>query len=165
MATSISFDYNGTPVTINTPISTLAWRRTPVYVGPTTLFNYILGVSFNDGTKDLTLELRIYTDTPALITYELANQAGMTDSVDIALSNSGYIRSKKNNEIYNSDSNGQIVLTAISSVPDCDGTFTADLVLYRDTPIINNTLPILTDPTIIDTISITNGVFNNIPII
>lgn len=167
MAASLSFDINGSPVTINTPLGNLRWQKTPVYVGvgTNTLFNYIMLVSFNDGTIDRTLELRLYTDTIAAITYEPANQGTLTESTDIALCNSMYMRTMLNNEVYNSDANAQIIVSAVSSTPDCIGTFSGDLLLYRGTPIINSSNPVLTDPTVIDTISITNGSFTDIPFI
>ncbi len=165
MAASLSFDVNGTPVTINTPLGNIRWQKTPVYVGPVTLFNYIMLVSFNDGTIDRTLEMRLFTDTFQRIVYQLSNQGTLTEATDIALSNSMYIRSYLNNDLYNSDANATIQITAVSSAPSADGIFTADLVLYRATPAINATPPVLTDPTVIDTISITNGVFTDIPIV
>lgn len=168
MPTAIAFKYNGVAVNINTPTSSLRWQRTPVYAGPVTLFNYILLVSFRVGTSgpDQGLELRIFTDTPAVRTYEVANQAGLIEYSDIALSNSMYVRTMANNEIYNSNTAYQIILSAVSGVPDCNGTFDGDLVLFRTTPTINNSLPVITNPSaVVDTITISDSIFSQIPIV
>lgn len=167
MATSLSFDVNGTPVTINTPLGNLKWAKTPVYVGvdSDTLFNYILLISFNDGTIDRSLEIRLFDDNPQVMTYQLLNQGTLTESTQIALSHSMYMRTMLNNEVYNSDANATVRITAINSAPAADGDFQGDLVLYRATPVINSSSPVFTDPPVIDTISITNGVFTEIPII
>lgn len=166
MAT-FAFDINGVAAGIITPIAQIAWRRVPVFImAQPTLYNYILLVEYFDNLGlQRTLEMRLFTDTIAVMVYELANQGTLTEGVDIALCDSMYMRTHKNSNVYNSKAAATINMTNVSSVPDCDANFTGDLVLYTAMPIINNSLPMLTEPAVADTMAITNGVFTNIPIL
>lgn len=161
---TFTFDFNGTPAVVTTEDRSLIFWKVPVYPGAVVKFNYIMLVGFMVGTDTFYLELRIFTETPSVRIYELANQGTLTDYADICQSNSFYMRMIKNGEAYNSDATSQMDITSISSAPEAAGTFAAELNCYRATPGIANSEPILSEPAIFDTISITNGVFANIPI-
>lgn len=161
---SITFDFNGSPATVTTPASALIFWKVPVYAGATVDFNYILLIGFMVGTDTFYLEIRLFTNTPAVQNYKLANQGTLTDYAAICQSNSFYARMMVNGEVYNSAARANMDITNVTSAPAADGTFEADLNCYRTTPGISNSEPILSEPAVYDTISITNGTFSNIPI-
>jgi len=161
-APTISFDYNGSPVVINNINPQI--EKIPVLIGPTTLFNYQWAVNFTTAageTRDLII--RIYTDTLAAINYDSSNQGALTDSVDIALSNSLSATMRgQYGEIYQALPAFFWRISSLTS-SDCNGNFEGDLIANRATPTINPNLPIFTPPAPAVTISITNGVFTNLP--
>lgn len=164
MALGISFDFNGTPVVITSPPTELLFRKVPVYVGPTTLFNYYLGVAFDVSHVAYYIIFRLFSQTVIATTYQLSNQGSLTDYADIAVSNSMYFQIVKDGQPYFSDATSQFDVTGVTSAPEATGTFTGNAILYGSTPIINNAAPVITDPSAVDTVTITNGVFTDIPI-